>query len=45
MFSCEFCEVSKNTFVTEHLWTTAFKKKAVGDSLEVFALNICSLFH
>ena len=23
MFSCEFCEVSKNTFFTEHLWTTA----------------------
>ena len=23
MFSCEFCQTSKNTFVTEHLWTTA----------------------
>ena len=23
MFSCEFCEISKNTFVTEHLWTAA----------------------
>ena len=22
MFSCEFCEISKNTFVTEHLRTT-----------------------
>ena len=22
MFSCEFCENSKNTFLTEHLWTT-----------------------
>ena len=21
--SCEFCEISKNTFFTEHLWTTA----------------------
>ena len=20
MFSCEFCEISKNTFFTEHLW-------------------------
>ena len=20
---CEFCEISKNTFSTEHLWTTA----------------------
>ena len=23
VFSCEFCEVSKSTFFTEHLWTTA----------------------
>ena len=23
MFSCEFCEISKNTFFTEHLQTTA----------------------
>ena len=23
VFSCEFCEVSKNTFFTEHLWATA----------------------
>ena len=23
MFSCEFWEISKNTFFTEHLWTTA----------------------
>ena len=22
VFSCEFCEISKNTFFTEHLWTT-----------------------
>ena len=20
MFSCEFCEISENTFFTEHLW-------------------------
>ena len=24
VFSCEFCEISINTFFTEHLWTTAF---------------------
>ena len=24
MFSCEFCEISKSTFFTEHLWATAF---------------------
>ena len=23
MFSCEFCKIFKNTFFTEHLWTTA----------------------
>ena len=23
MFSCEFCEISKNTFFTEQLWATA----------------------
>ena len=23
VFSWEFCEISKNTFFTEHLWTTA----------------------
>ena len=23
VFSCQFCEISKNTFFTEHLWTTA----------------------
>ena len=23
MFSCEFCEIFRNTFLTEHLWKTA----------------------
>ena len=23
VFSCEFCEISKNTFFTEHHWTIA----------------------
>ena len=23
IFSCEFCEISKNTFFTEHLWAIA----------------------
>ena len=22
VFSCEFCQISKNTFLTEHFWTT-----------------------
>ena len=24
VFSCEFCEISKNTFFAEHLWATGF---------------------
>ena len=24
VFSCEFYEISKNTFLAEHLWTTVF---------------------
>ena len=27
MFSCEFCEISKNTFFTEHLWATGSVNK------------------
>ena len=23
LYSCEFCEITKNTFFTEHLWTLA----------------------
>ena len=23
VFPCEFCQISKNTFFTEHLWATA----------------------
>ena len=23
VFACEFCEISKNTFLTEHPWATA----------------------
>ena len=23
VFSCEICEISKNTFFTEHIWTSA----------------------
>ena len=26
MFSCEFCEISKNTSFTEHGWVNAFIK-------------------
>ena len=26
VFSCEFCETSKNTFFTEHIWTAASER-------------------
>ena len=26
LFSCEFCEISKNAFFTDHLWATASVK-------------------
>ena len=26
VFSCEFCEISTNTFFTEHLWAIASEK-------------------
>ena len=29
MFSCEFWEISKNTFFTEHLWTTASAARSI----------------
>ena len=29
MFSCEFCEISKNTLFTEHLWVTPSGNKAI----------------
>ena len=28
MVSCEFCKISKNIFLTEHTWTTAFTNSA-----------------
>ena len=33
MFSCEFYEISKNTYFTEHLWVTAFDDSIVCNHL------------
>ena len=30
VFFCEFCEISKNTFFIEHLWTTASDPTLLG---------------
>ena len=27
VFSCEFCEISKNTYFIEHLWATASEQE------------------
>ena len=27
VFSCKFCEISKNTLFTEYLWTTAYRER------------------
>ena len=40
VFSCEFCEIFKNTFFTERLQTTAFVKKIVKNIKEQFKFNI-----
>ena len=37
MFSCEFCEIFKNTFFTEHLWTSAFEIRNV--ECEILAIK------
>ena len=31
VFSCEFSEISKNTFFVEHLWATASEYKILAD--------------
>ena len=40
VFSCEFCEISKNTFFTEHLWTTALLLELVRNSSNVVIYKI-----
>ena len=37
MFSCKFCEISKSTFFTEHLWTTV-------SDVSSEMIQICRLF-
>ena len=39
VFSCEFCEIFKNTFFTEHLWAT------VSEYIKALILDTKSLFH
>ena len=41
VFSCKFCEISKNTFFTEHVWATAFLlvPNQLQDSTFLFEIN------
>ena len=41
VFSCEFCEISKNAFFTERLWTTASEKGT--HTNESMMLKMCYL--
>ena len=40
MFSCEFCEICKNPFFTEHVWATAsLMKKKWSVSITLFKID------
>ena len=41
VFSCEFCEISKNTFFKEHLWATAsvYQKTDQSEGIMIHLLN------
>ena len=39
VFSCEFCEISKNTFYKEHLWATASVQ-----NVYYIKINLCSRY-
>ena len=38
VFSCEFCEISKNTFFIEHLWAAASQGYSYSKQLQVAGL-------
>ena len=44
VFSCEFCEIFKNTFFTEHFWTTASKKGLLEEYLEHCEILMIKLY-
>ena len=42
VFSCEFYEIFKNTFFTEHLWTTASRNQTIAHDIpmeQLLSLN------
>ena len=44
MFSCEFREISKNTFFTEHLWTAASTRQNNSSEKEIIYAKTKNLF-
>ena len=40
MFSCEFCQISKNIFFSEHLWKAASKNR-----MKAIKFVSCKSFH
>ena len=42
VFSCEFCKIFKNTYFTEHLWTTASKVFSLSKNINTLILFIVS---
>ena len=40
VFSCEFCEISKNPFFTEHLWTAASQDYKSQTPLHAFKAKV-----
>ena len=44
VFSCEFCEIFKNMFFTERLWTTASKETLFIIKLFVFSLVFYQIY-
>ena len=49
MFVCEFCGIFRNTFFTEHLWTTAFDfqdlEKSLSYTLKFYVIKIFKQKH
>ena len=40
MFSCEFCEISKNNFFAEHLWVTVSETPNVPSNIKKIQMNL-----
>ena len=40
MFSCQFCEISKNNVFTEHLWVTASEAPNVSSNIKKIQMNL-----